>query len=364
MENYYLDESGNTGDLTLAMPKFDFEGQPFFILSCFGYDDQSKLENEVSRLKVLYNVQGPELKFKSIRTKPKFMCDLLDFLEVADSPILIEATDKRYSICTIIIETLIMPSICAADWSEEARFIKNHFSERLYSSLPNEVLTAFCHACHNRTKECLGDAFHAILDWAESMPSDDVMTGLLMFLRDTKSDFEDIDGNDAEALKRFLPIPDATRHGKPIHILPHVFSLLHIYGRLNRQTKGRLSDIILYHDEQVQFDQALRDGMALAESKISENLPLQPQADFTFVESAKLNFSVSDRSVGVQVADLLAGSIAFCLKELNKRQPELSEQWKGYICKLLNTCDKTPCTGVNIVARHELTYTFHELRHI
>ena len=362
IKNYYLDESGNTGDLTLAAPEFHFAGQPYFVLSCFGYDDETRLEAEVLRLRRRHRVQAPELKFAFVREKPRFMCDLLAFLQEAASPIMVEATDKKFSLCTNIIESLIVPAICPADWDEGARFMKNAFADSLSAHLSKHVLTAFCEACSERTTDSLANAFDTIEAWAQSMPTDEIMSGILMFLQDTKNDFQNVDKDNSEALKRFLPIPDATRSGKPVHILPHVYSLLHIYGRLNRHTKGRLSDISLHHDEQVQFDRALQDGMTLAESGVGENLPRQPQADFRFVQKATLNFQASHRSIGIQVADLLAGAVAFGLNELNKPQPELSQEWKLFFRNLLNACDIIPGTGVNVVAATSLTLRFHALR--
>lgn len=51
MLNYYLNESGHTGDLASKTgTNFDFEGQPFFALAAVGISDLAKLELTVSSL--------------------------------------------------------------------------------------------------------------------------------------------------------------------------------------------------------------------------------------------------------------------------------------------------------------------------
>ena len=362
IKKYFLDESGNTGDVTLAAPNFSFEEQRFFVLSCFGHDDDTKLDIEVSRLRKLHNIQSSELKFSSVRKKPRFMRDLLTYLHVAESPIMIEATDKRYCLCIILIESLIVPAVCPADFGKFASVIKKEFADRLAADIPDSVLNVFCEACHVRTRQSLGLAFDTLESWVTSMPQDEVIAGILKFLLDTKNDFREADERDMKAIDRFLPVPDATRNGKAIQILPHVYSMLHIYGRLNRFTNGDLSEILLYHDEQTQFDQALIDGMSLAESGIGENLPLQPVADFHFDHKASLSFYVSHSSIGIQVADLLAGMVAFGLKELSKSNPELTSEWRGTFHELLKTDDPERGVGTNIVAASHVAREFKLLR--
>jgi hypothetical protein len=62
---YYVDESGNTGDLVRSGGDVGFDSQPVFVLACVGCDDTEALATEIERLKVLHQVQAPELKSSS-----------------------------------------------------------------------------------------------------------------------------------------------------------------------------------------------------------------------------------------------------------------------------------------------------------
>ncbi|WVX47212.1 hypothetical protein ROLI_002780 [Roseobacter fucihabitans] len=102
----------------------------------------------VSRLRTKYRVQAPELKFTSVRNKPEFLRDLLQFLSDTSSPILIEATDKKFSLCIHLIECLIVPAVGPMDFGPKARLMKNMFADFLADNLPEDVIEMFCKACH------------------------------------------------------------------------------------------------------------------------------------------------------------------------------------------------------------------------
>lgn len=358
---YFLDESGNTGDLTLPTSIQRNQDQPFFVLSCVGIDDEAALAVEVSRLRTKYRIQAPELKFASVRNKPEFLRDLLKFLSDSSSPILIEATDKKFSICIHIIECLIVPAVGPMDFEPMARLMKNVFADLLAENLPQDVIEAFCQACQSQDKASLRDCFQKLEAWCASTVQNDITTGIMMFLKDTKSDFEEVAETDADGLKRFLPVPDSTTKGKPVQILPHVHSLLHIYGRLNRYHGSELDQVILHHDEQLQYDKTLFEGMALAESEVGNDLPQQPSADFRFFEQAELKFISSDSSIGVQVADLLAGMVAFGLREMRTSGAGLSNEWKAAFFDLRKFEALGPGLGVNVVASTMDAHKFHSM---
>lgn len=56
LENFYLDESGNTGDLCKVGAHPSFGGQRIFTLTCIGIDDLTALGEEVDRLKALHRL--------------------------------------------------------------------------------------------------------------------------------------------------------------------------------------------------------------------------------------------------------------------------------------------------------------------
>lgn len=362
IKNYYLDESGNTGDITLAAPDFTFDNQPFFVLSCIGIADEAALNVEVARLKTRYKIQAPELKFSSIKKKPGFMHDLISYLEDVQYPIMIEATDKRFSLCIHILECLIIPPVRPHDFDVHARLIKNTFADRLESCLPDTVLVAFCDACHKQTYASISAVFKALHSWTVSCPKDDVVDGILLFLEDTMQDFKNIDSQDADAFCRYLPVPDVARSGKAIQILPHTPSLIHIYGRLNRLHSGDLSTIQLHHDEQLQFDKTLFEGMALAEGDVGKNLPAQPVADYNITKPAQLFFKTSHNTIAIQVADLFAGSISYCLQTMTNSCATLPTEWGHVVGNLIALDDPLRGAGLNVVAASPLKRTLSQYR--
>lgn len=113
------------------------------------------------------------------------------------------------------------------------------------------------------------------------------------------------------AFLEYLPIPD-NKFKKRVWILPNLSAFTNIYARMNLYQKGRLADVRLIHDEQLQFDEILEASKGAAEALRERAVEMfTPHSDFNFQESASLSFASSTKSVGVQVADILAG---FCMR--------------------------------------------------
>ncbi len=137
VSTYYIDESGNTGDL--ARPgTHGLDGQPVFVLACIGCDDTDTLAKEIERLKQVHKVQAPELKSSSLANKPDFISDLALFMRERGYPLLVEVVDKRFQIVTYIVSLLILTPINAEhDWALSAYFL-------IRSPKPQNM------ACHSR----------------------------------------------------------------------------------------------------------------------------------------------------------------------------------------------------------------------
>lgn len=98
-KKFYIDESGNTGDLVVTEEDADFSSQEYFTLACIGLNDSSlpDLESFIKELKLKYKIQSPELKFskmKGIFGKNRLHLELLKFIEES-CDILIEVVDKN-----------------------------------------------------------------------------------------------------------------------------------------------------------------------------------------------------------------------------------------------------------------------------
>src|SRR5688500_11759223 len=95
---FYLDESGNSGDLARPGTAMDFSGQQIFALAAIGVRDAEALDDELDRLRQDYRVQGPELKSTAVKGKPGLVVELAAFLRRHEMPVLIETVDKRFMI--------------------------------------------------------------------------------------------------------------------------------------------------------------------------------------------------------------------------------------------------------------------------
>ena len=60
--NFYIDESGNTGDLARTSADLDFGGQGVFSLAAVGIASESSLTEELAALRKKHKVQATELK--------------------------------------------------------------------------------------------------------------------------------------------------------------------------------------------------------------------------------------------------------------------------------------------------------------
>lgn len=338
---FYLDESGNTSGLT-SQDGLNFGGQSLFVLACLGGDDLTPLANEVARLRQAHRIQAAELKFAAVRRKPGFVVELLSFMRAADLPVMIEAVDKRFVVCTYVIECLIMPPYSPNDFGPEARAIKNVFADYLAHFIPDAVLLAFIQACERETHADLAVAFAALNDWLAPL--------VRLFASDTYSDFKGFDAGDRTVFDHYLPVPDTTRRGNRVWMLSHVTSLINIYARINMMRDRDLSGVRLVHDEQMQFDAALIDGKVLSEGPLGRKMPPMPMADFGFYGKAQLEFRNSTAEFGIQLADLLAGMVSHCTRPFVKGgDGKLPDGWTEVMRAIARLDDERRARGTNFV---------------
>ena len=93
---YYIDESGHSGDMINSGRRYDFEGQPYFVLAAIGLEDAALMESYICELRRLHRIAPGELKSKSLQKKPRFVADLIDYVRKQQVPLFIELVDKRF----------------------------------------------------------------------------------------------------------------------------------------------------------------------------------------------------------------------------------------------------------------------------
>jgi len=309
IKTYFLDESGNTGDVTKTGPRFEFDNQPLFVLACVGVEDVDEVARTMTAVRAAHGVGGAEVKASALSGKPRFVADLVAYLSKHDLPIFMEVVDKRFMICTQIVERMLLPAVgLEFDLSPQSLFIKNTFAEHLATAAPDHVLMSYVAACAEPSVDTVRAAFLALRFWLEERFGDDVADGMLKFLREEQQEFEEADHSDPDNIVKPLPLPDDSLRGRPVWLLPNLTSFTNIYGRLNKFHGRKVGRLTLIHDEQLHFEHIIRGGKVAAEelSSMGQSFVL-PNADFRFREAARLRFARSTETPGVQLADVVAG---------------------------------------------------------
>lgn len=309
ISNFYIDESGNTGDLCKVGAHPNFGAQRFFGMACVGVAEPDELEDEFKRLRSLHRLQGSELKSTSLTKKPKVAGDLARFLSEKKWPVFIEIVDKHYMIMATLMERLIMPPVSSFDMTPKAYFIKTKMTEYLALYGPDELGALYAQACATKKRPDVRKVYRAIIRWAEfSRRQPEIAYALADATRRSLKDFEK--QNPLHAVTAALPVPDRTKKDSVAWLLPNIPSFTNIYARVNRYTKGQMVDVTFIHDEQVQFDDILDQNKRLTEAlKDKGDIFSFQHADYNFREISDLRFRRSDDDVGIQAADILAGFV-------------------------------------------------------
>lgn len=348
--DYFLDESGSSGDLARAGERFDFGRQEVFALACLGVADAKSLEEKLKELKRVHRVQAAELKSSSVRDKPGFVADLADYIGETGMPLLIEVVDKRFMIAANIVNALVVPPVGSVDLTPRMHWLKNVMAEYIHAEAPSEVFEAFVMACDSASPSRISGAFDALIRWVRARHGNEVAHVIEQFAADTLNDFKAIDPEDAEACRRFLPIPDTGKRGQSVWMLPNLSSLTNIYARLNHLHERRIGSLTLYHDEQAHFDEILhlakRTAEGLAEKQAAPEVAF---GDYQFEEQARLVFLGSHASAGVQSADILAGFVMRFVKDTLYGKCPPSDDSKDAFRRILELSRPDEGLGINFV---------------
>lgn len=310
---YYLDESGNTGDLIGRTEDLNFGKQPIFTLSCIGISDIQKVERFISRLKSAHDLDDGELKSSDLYfDKPEVFLELAKFISEERLPFLLELVEKKYCVSASIVNHYIMPPYYMPDESDgKAQYVRNGLADYLTSNLTDSVYKSFFKACKEPSETQLLSSMNELKAFFESNKQNSYFAELTVkSIDETIDDYHVMKSEIGEekAVEKFIPLPDVTGKGLSIKLLPHVHSIFNIIARLNKYHLKNLSNVALFHDKQNDFDNILIYSKELLENtEISENIPPVINSDFKVTEKLTLEFVDSENNAGIQVADLLAG---------------------------------------------------------
>ncbi|MBF4280089.1 DUF3800 domain-containing protein, partial [Vibrio anguillarum] len=253
--HYYLDESGNSGDLIGKKVDLSFGGQPIFTLACIGVSNEEALTGQVSKLKEKHGIEDKELKSSDLYfAKPDFILDIAELISDSRLPVLVELVDKKYCIATGIVNHQIWPPYFLGDESNgQVQYIRNGLADYITSNLQNTCYEKFFEACKNPSEKTLLNSMHELISFFESKKSSvDFAELTVKSVEETIDDYRIFKERvgEVEAVKKFIPIPDIMKNDKDVHLLPHVHSIFNIIGRLNKYHLKELGDVTLHHDKQ------------------------------------------------------------------------------------------------------------------
>jgi len=311
--SYYIDESGNTGDLAKYDALLGFGDQSYFSLAAIGIPNIAQIEEALPALKRKHKVHAQELKSAALSDKPGFIVDVVRLICDHDLPYFIEIVDKKFFLCMGILTFQLLRPFAGSPEGPMTAYVRNELAEFLYRNAPDEVFDAFVAACNTPGDATLRTEFQTLLNFSSSTQDETgraqaIQKSVTLVLDEYDTELR----QNSDACRSFLPPPDNSKRGRPIWLLPNLASLMNIYARINRHEGGKLSDVAMIHDEQVHFDEILQSNKTIAESLGSQAANVHtPHSDFEFLESAPLSFARSGDSLGLQIADLLAG---FCMR--------------------------------------------------
>jgi hypothetical protein len=231
--------------------------------------------------------------------------------------------------------------------------MKNDVAEYLHVTMPPKVMGAYLAACSAPSGTATRRAFDALLAWLRpASATDENARFLLQFAEEGLTDFETA-ARAEPGTRAFLPEPDQGKARKLYWMLPNLSSVTNIYARINLYRRRKMEGVRLIHDEQLQFEQILRDGKLAAEQFAVEGRtwPL-PHADYAFAEAADMSFARSHESVGIQIADVVAGFMMRHVHQVNVQAEMPERQAVRAFQTLLETAAPERGTGANFVVSY------------
>jgi hypothetical protein len=353
--DFYLDESGNTGDLSRTNAQLEFGGQPIFSLAAIGLSDENMLTQQLTALRKKYNVQSDELKLsKILKRKPAFALEAVELVVREGFPFFVEIVDKKYQLAVSIVNGFVWPPYFNTKESEQTVWLKNIFADYIYHRTSNEVFFRFVQCMHEPSNEKT-NKFFVLLKDTVGQDTHEVAQGLASQIEESKDGFRlMIEDEGAHAYKRFLPLPDIGKRNQEVWMLPNFSSFTNIYARINLNRSGKLADSKFIHDEQAHFDEIIETAKTQVEGEAVKKMGyIPPFSDYNIKHAASLFFKASPESTGVQLADIVAGlSMRWYLAHLQGDVDQRILDKAMYL--LLEHSNRDIGTGINVVGPHDM----------
>ena len=321
-------------------------------MAAVGVADERSLEESINRLKERYGIRLGELKSSARRERPEFIYEVVKLVCTEAYPFFLEVMDKRYFLATHITSRQLLPPIPGLAADPRTHFFQNLVADYLFERLPDAVFARFIEACLSPSHETLCAQLSALTEFARvDVGGGDVAAIVWDLATTAEKDYKEArdEGRD-DAFFDYLPVPDDNKYQKPVWVLPNLSAFTNIYARINLYQEGHLSDIRLIHDEQLQFDEILEVSKRVAETLREKAAEMfTPHSNFNFRESASLSFASSTKSIGLQVADILAGFSMRYVKEFFTERKQVKPIAHQTYDMLRRHTNPTNGVGVNLV---------------
>jgi len=353
--HYFFDESGNAGDLARTTPGLTFADQPIFSLAAVGLDDAPTMRHAVGELKAKHKVALPELKASRLHDRPAFVLDLLDLIAASRLPVLVEVVEKRFMIAIHLVNhQLLTGGHHIGDPVGEQ--LGRALAEFVGQAAPDRVFEGFITACIDPSAITVMRSLTGLRDWGAAFRPAFQLSEFVAHLAQLALDELEPDAgpDDPYGYPRFLPVPDAGPSGKMMWMLPALSCFTNLYGRLNLLHRQRVGGLILVHDDQRYVEGALRDGKATMETLQEQMARFRPRfASYNMAEAATLEFRRSADEIGLQLADVIAGTVARHMRGV-ALDPRAPRPLQPALDRILDLADPGRGLGVNFVATDRL----------
>ncbi|MEB8382873.1 DUF3800 domain-containing protein [Acinetobacter junii] len=364
-KKFYIDESGNTGDLIVSNENNNFSSQEYFTLACIGLknSEQQELKNFIDDLKVKYKIQTPELKFSKMKgifgKKIGFVLELLKYIEES-SNFIIEITDKKFIICTNIVNCLINPPYDQTDLTtHEMMEVHQNLSQWIYQNVTLDFLIKFTNISRNPSEVGLQELFKDLTLLVKSIDDQysaeiykKIEKSINLYKKFNLMKKLNKDTFTREPFTYFLPLPDISKKSQLIGILPYIGSFYNILGRLNKLYKRDLSKVVLIHDNQDHFDEILKSYHQSSIDNKSEDFATFDHADFNFLNTSSLEFNDDKDHIGLQVSDLFAGFVNRAIPYLINKESTLDNREKKILLRVLASLYKIQSINYVLPKKH------------
>jgi len=347
MKNIYIDECGNTGDISLV----GANQQPSFTMSSIYFS--SDLMKEILKVENFYRsrkkIQQPEIKSaNTFKRQEDFTSEIINLIFDSNAPIWAEVMDKKYYILCNFVSSTLLPTFVLNEVDEMYKFVTKSFVDYLDTELALDQLQPYLIACQFPTRENLIKLVSYFQIELQNKQRNDVRDGIMHALEKLHEAL--LDPNDPFKDKNYYPAPDYTKQNNTLIMLPYVNAFASIYSRINKWSKAKGSEkITLIHDEQKQFDSILLEYKKALDTQGMPgwvNNGIFPYADYDFKQQFQLIFKDSKEISELQYADLLAGFVTKCVEA--KIHNRISSKYEILFNKFLNM-NINVSTGINLV---------------